>query len=199
MPAQMTDMNPRHVFTVHFRIEEAGEDDGQAEGLYEDDRLQDVLLGVPSGGDGLFEADFERIAPHFADAVISALRDLQQVFPEAELLSVAPDDLVTLSGIAERTGRSHESIRLLASGKQGPGGFPREASGVGAKTKVWRWHEVTDWFEREMKAIVPDGENAKFLAMINDILRLRRTAPQVIDNRRTGSEVAGLLPTVLTS
>jgi len=197
--AQVTEANPRHVFTVQFRIPGAGEDGGQAERAYEDDRLHDVLLGVPSGSDGLFEADFERVAPRFADAVLSALTDLQDAFPEAELLRVKPDDLVTLSGIAERTNRSHESVRLLAAGKRGPGGFPREASGIGAKTKVWRWHEVVDWLEGDMGAPVPEAENAQFLAMINDVLRLRRTAPRVIDNRRTGSAVAALLPVELTA
>lgn len=189
-----------HVFSIRFHIAGAGEDDGHAERAYEDDGLQDILLGVPSDdGDGIFEADFERPAPSFADAVLSALGDLQRVFPEAELIRVEPDALTTISNIAERMGRSHEGIRLLVQGKRGPGGFPKTASAPGAKPQVWRWHEVVEWFERKMDVQVPNSENARFLAMINDILRLRLAAPTVIDNRRTASAVAALLPKELVA
>ncbi|MFB9726890.1 hypothetical protein [Haloechinothrix salitolerans] len=32
------------------------------------------------------------------------------------------DDLVSLKEIAQRTGRSYEGVRLLATGRRGPGG-----------------------------------------------------------------------------
>ena len=166
---------------------------------HEDPGLQDQGLGLPRGNDGIFHAEFERAAPAFADAVLSALRDVQRVFPEAELIRVEPDALTTISGIANRTNRSHESIRLLVLGKRGPGGFPKTASAPDAKPQVWRWHEVVDWFEREMGVRVPEAENAKFLAMLNDILRLRLAAPTVIDNRRTASAMAALLPKELVA
>jgi len=190
----MTVTSNSHVFTIRFEIAAAGEDDGHAERAYEDDRLQDLLLGVPRDNDGIFEADFERSAPTFADAVLGAIKDLQRVFPEAELIQVEPDALTTISGIAKRLGRSHESVRLLGQGKRGPGNFPKAASAPDSTPQVWRWHEVVDWFEKEMDVRVPEGENAKFLAMINDILRLRLAAPTVIDNRRTASALAALLP-----
>ncbi len=139
------------------------------------------------------------MAPTFPEAVFSAMADLQRVFPEASLVRVSPDDLTTIGGIAERMGRSHESIRLLVQGKRGPGGFPKTASASGAKPQVWRWHEVVDWFEQEMDVRVPDSEHAKFLAMINDLLHLRLAAPTVIDNRRTASAMAALLPKELVA
>jgi hypothetical protein len=190
----MTETSDSHVFMIRFEIAGAGEDDGHAERAYEDDRLQDLLLGVPMDNDGIFEADFERSTPTFAEAVLSAIRDLQRVFPEAELIRVEPDALTTISGIAERMGRSHESVRLLVQGKRGPGGFPKPASAPDSKPQVWRWHEVVDWFEKEMDIRVPEAENARFLAMVNDVLRLRLAAPTVIDNRRTASAMAALLP-----
>lgn len=188
-----------HVFTIRFEIAGAGEDDGHAERAYEDDRLHDVLLGVPMDNDGIFEADFERVAPTFAEAVLSAIENLQEVFPEAEMIQVEPDALTTISGIAKRMDRTHESVRLLVQGKRGPGGFPKPASGPDAKPQVWRWHEVVDWLEKEMDVRVPEAENAKFLAMLNDILRLRLAAPTVIDNRRTASAMAALLPKELVA
>ncbi len=188
-----------HVFMVTFHILGATEDGDHSVRAYEDPGLQDLLLGLPEEGDGIFEADFERSAPTFADAVLSALKDILRVFPEAELIRVDPDELTTISGIAKRMGRSHESIRLLVQGKRGPGGFPKTASAPEAKTQVWRWHEVVDWFEQALNIKIPDSEHAKFLAMINDLLRLRRAAPLAIDNRRTASAMAALLPAELTA
>ena len=188
-----------HVFMVTFHIPGATEDGDHSVRAYEDPGLQDLLLGLPEGNDGLFEADFERPAPTFADAVLSALKDVLRVFPEAELVRVDPDELTTISGIAERMGRSHESIRLLVQGRRGPGGFPKTASAAGAKPQVWRWHEVVDWFEQKMDVKIPDAEQAKFLAMINDLLHLRLAAPTVIENRQTASAMAALLPKELVA
>lgn len=195
----MTAAGNGHIFSIRFHIDGAGEDDGHAERAYEDDGLQDLLLGVPMDNDGIFEADFERPAPTYADAVLSALKDILRVFPEAELVRVDPDELTTIGGIAKRMGRSHESIRLLVQGKRGPGDFPKTASATGAKPQVWRWHEVVDWFEQKMDVRVPDSEHARFLAMINDLLRLRLAAPTVIDNRQTASAMAALLPKELVA
>jgi hypothetical protein len=58
---------------------------------------------------------------------------------------------------------------------------------------------VAEWFERKMGVQVPNSENAGFLAMINDILRLRLAAPTAIDNRRTASALAALLPKELVA
>ncbi len=195
----MTAIPEGHIFTIRFHIPGATEDGDHSVRAYEDRGLQDQGLLLPRGDDGIFEAEFERVAPTFSEAVLSALADLQRVFPEADLIRVNPDDLTTIGGIAKRMGRSHESIRLLVQGKRGPGGFPKTASAAGAKPQVWRWHEVVDWFERKMDVRVPDSEHAKFLAMINDLLHLRLAAPNVIDNRHTASAMAALLPKELVA
>lgn len=195
----MNAMPEGHIFTIRFHIPGATEDGNHSVRAYEDPGLQDQGLLLPRGSDGIFEAEFERVALTFPDAVLSALADLQRVFPEADLVRVDPDDLTTIGGIAKRMGRSHESIRLLVQGKRGPGGFPKTASAAGANPGVWRWHEVVDWFEQKMDVRVPDSEHAKFLAMINDLLRLRLAAPTVIDNRQTASAMAALLPKELVA
>lgn len=195
----MTELPQGHIFTIRFHIAGATEHGDHSLRAYEDPGLQDQGLGLPRGNDGIFHAEFERAAPTFAEAVLTALRDVQRVFPEADLIQADPDDLTTISGIAKRMGRTHESIRLLVQGKRGPGGFPKPASAPDAKPQVWRWHEVVDWFEKQMDVRVPEAENAKFLAMLNDILRLRLVAPTVIDNRRTASAMAALLPKELVA
>lgn len=51
---------------------------------------------------------------------------------------------MSLKEIAQRTRRSYESVRLLAAGKRGPGGFPAPMS-----TEQWAlysWTLVSGWF-----------------------------------------------------
>jgi hypothetical protein len=82
-------------------------------------------------GDGTFTAEFDRVAPAVPAAVVSALEALRSALPDVELLRVQPEDIVSLSAIAARTGRTDESVRLLTLGRRGPGGFP-PAAGRGA-------------------------------------------------------------------
>src|SRR3954452_20891904 len=92
--------------------------------------------------DGTFLAEFDREARAFAEAVTSALGALRSALPTVQLLRVAPEDIVSLSAIAARTGRSDESVRLLIAGKRGPQGFPPAAGRINEKTQVWRWADV---------------------------------------------------------
>src|SRR2546421_12108140 len=67
--------------------------------------------------------EVSRNARSFFEAVVSAIRDVEKV---DGLLVEAIDagGLVTMAEIADRLGRSRESVRLLISGGRGPGGFP---------------------------------------------------------------------------
>lgn len=53
-------------------------------------------------------------------------------------------DLVTISDIAERTGRTRQGIRLLVNGSRGPGSFPAPL-GVPGGSRVWDWAAVNLW------------------------------------------------------
>jgi hypothetical protein len=193
----MTDATESHVFIVLFQIPDATDPDEYAVRLYSDDGIDDVSLIGPDAA-GVFEVDCERVGPSFSAAVLGVVRDLERVFPEATILRVEPDDLVTIAAIAERVGRSHESVRLLARGERGPGGFPVSAGRLDAKTQVWRWMEVAQWFEASIGPL-PGGEHAAFLAAVNDILDLRRVAGAAIDAPATAEALAALLPEQLTS
>lgn len=190
MSSQVTDRHA-HLFTVLFQIHEAREPDDYAERVYQDDELEDALLGGPDAA-GIIDLDFEREDTSFPTAVLRALRDIQRVFPEATLLRVEPDDLVTIAAIADRVGRSHESVRLLARGERGHGDFPAPAGQLDAKTRVWRWSEVARWFEDGVGPLAA-GQEAGFLAAVNDLLDLRRVAPEAIDDS-IASDMAALLP-----
>ncbi|MEX2644897.1 MAG: hypothetical protein WD249_01415 [Gaiellaceae bacterium] len=129
--------------------------------------------------------EFDRPARSYADAVIQALRQLESV-PGVRVLRVEPHELVGLSAIAARVGRSVESIRLLAEGRRGPGGFPTPAARVDAKTRLWDWSEVARWWCDHMDPdrARPLAEGADFLASLNDALDLRARAARLSDTER---------------
>lgn len=126
--------------------------------------------------DGTFIAEFDREAPTFTTAVVSALEALRATLPHVRLLRVQPEDIVSLSAIAARTGRTDESVRLLAQGRRGPGGFPPAAGWINEKTQVWRWADVARWFADTLGEPPSGTEHAGFLAALNDALDLATRA-----------------------
>jgi hypothetical protein len=83
-----------------------------------------------------------RDADTLSAAIASAVRDVESV--GLAVVGVASDDGVTLADIAARTGRTHESVRLLAAGKRGPGRFPAPA--MGGTRPLYSWALVSQWF-----------------------------------------------------
>jgi hypothetical protein len=126
------------------------------------------------GRDGYVYGDFDREAPTFADAVSSAIEQV-----EATGLRVEPEELVSASEIAARTQRSREGVRLLIAGKRGPGGFPPPLGWLDAKTRVWRWSDVSRWFVTEFKAQLGEPGDAAFIAALNSALEVRDQVPQL--------------------
>jgi predicted DNA-binding transcriptional regulator AlpA len=63
------------------------------------------------------------------------------------------DDLVDLSEIAARVGRSREAIRLWSTGKRGAGGFPLPVGVLPGSVKVWDWSSVNTWLAQSQPAL----------------------------------------------
>lgn len=135
--------------------------------------------------DGTGYGEFIREASSFKEAVSSAIRDIESV-GGLSVIRVEPDDLVTLAEIAERVGRTRESVRLLASGERGSGGFPTPASHLRARSRLWRWSEVAAWFGSD-----EEMERARSTAAVNAALELRRLRPGDAAMRRTLAGVLG--------
>jgi hypothetical protein len=117
--------------------------------------------------DNTFVADFDREAPAFAIAVVSAMRALRRVLPGVHLLRLEPDDLVSQSAIAERLGRSAESVRMLIAGHRGPGAFPPPVAAINHKTQVWSWALVSHWFRETHGVEIEGDDNAQWIAALN--------------------------------
>jgi hypothetical protein len=108
------------------------------------------------------------------------------------VMRVEPDELVSASASATRTGRSRESVRLLVEGKRGPGGFPAPVAWVDAKTRLWRWSDVARWMREAHGEAVSAADGAEFLAALNAALEVRARVPGLVTPTERRA-VAGLL------
>jgi len=161
-----------HTFTLRFLSPgQSGED--LSIRLYE--RIEDASLMGPDE-DGSFLLEFDRRASSLSRALTTALDELLKTLPEAIVLRVEEDDLATMADIAKRAGRTPESVRLLVAGKRGPGDFPPAAGRLDARTKVWRWADVAQWFEETLGEPLPGTSESAFLQAFNDALEIRRLA-----------------------
>jgi predicted DNA-binding transcriptional regulator AlpA len=121
--------------------------------------------------DGLTFAEFDREASTLIDAVASALADIEAV-DGYRVLHVTPDDLVWASEIAERIGRTRQSIDLLIKGQRGPNNFPAPVSHA-TRNPLWRWSEVEDWFAVYEGREPTDSERSAVLEAVNGALSAR--------------------------
>jgi predicted DNA-binding transcriptional regulator AlpA len=123
--------------------------------------------------EGTFFADFDREAASLGEAVRTAIEQVESAVPGVRVVRVEPDELVNAAGIAARTGRSRESIRLLIEHRRGPGNFPPPVSWLGAKTRLWRWSDVARWFADYLGDRSAPADDAAFIATLNALLDLR--------------------------
>jgi hypothetical protein len=116
----------------------------EIEALYEAG-LDDASIETgPIGG----LADFSREAPSLAEAIASAVRDIDKV-PGLRAVGVQCDNMVTATDIASRTGVSREAVRLWATGQRGPGNFPKPTLITTGGEKVWDWQQVASWLSEQ--------------------------------------------------
>lgn len=114
-----------------------------------DARCDDATFGMAAG---LVVADFDRQGSSAARALTTAAEAVERI--AGPVHHAEPGDFVTTGDIADRLGRSRESVRLLASGAQGPGGFPVPVSGAASRTRLWYWPTVLRWFTDELRVAV---------------------------------------------
>jgi hypothetical protein len=136
-------------------------------------RFDDLGIGG-SPRKGIGYVAVHRSAPSLAEAIASAVRDVESV--GLRPVRIDDDNSVTLGEIADRIGRSREAVRLWSTGQQGPGGFPPPTN-PGRSTSFYSWAEVAPWLRERMGLDVPDVEPV--LAAANLALQLRSLAPRI--------------------
>jgi predicted DNA-binding transcriptional regulator AlpA len=151
--------------------------------------LNNVHENTPDLEDSLYEAgcddalvnfrngtvylDFDRKASSLEEAVISAIKDIQSSSVEANVASVAPENLVTETEVAKRLKISRQTVSLWIKGERRKS-FPHPVMRLAEKSPLWNWSEIVNWLYENK--IVDDKElveNALFLANINAALEER--------------------------
>ncbi len=145
-------------------------DDREFDALYEAGVSAYGTLGEKCGGVAVLECDVA--AESLLAAIVRVVKDVRAaggpipVGVETEL-----SDFVTLSDIPARLEgrRTTESLRLLAAGKRGPGGFPRPLSDTG-NIRIYSWAQVATWLHDELGEDIPPV--SPDLAIADQALRL---------------------------
>jgi hypothetical protein len=143
--------------------------------------------GLSFGGADGNRAGFGREGRTLVDTVIDAIEQVETI-SDVRVTGVDLDPLVNIQEIAERTGRTRESIRLLINGDRGPGDFPAPALGSAPGRRLWRWSEVGIWLGEGVDELV----EAQMVAQaLNGWLALRNVLPKVVPPLRViGEELA---------
>lgn len=122
-----------------------------------------------------------RHAPSLAAAVMEVIGQVEAACPGLRVRQVEADPLLSMREIAERTGRTVESVRLSIKRARGPGGFPAAETST-HRHRLWRWSEVAAWYgldDPQIKEAAPTAQ------AVNGWLALREVVPQVAPEPRT--------------
>jgi transcriptional regulator with XRE-family HTH domain len=102
---------------------------------------------------GLLILEFSRKAKNFAHAISSAFSDVCKAGAKVERFE--PDDLVSLSDIANRSGLTRAAISNYSLGKRAAGKraaqFPRPIARVTSESPLWDWVQVSRWLHEHIK------------------------------------------------
>lgn len=152
--------------------------EADAEALY--GGCADAAIETGSGGTLI---EFTRDAATWADAIGSAIRDVEMAVPGLRVTGAGQDDLVTMRDIARRAGRTREAVRLWAAGKRGPGVFPAPEWESPGGERFWSWSQVARWIRDRLNLAVdvtPDE-----IRWADAILKARRILAEAdADTRR---------------
>ena len=136
---------------------------------------------VPEGGTGVNVVHVCREADSFAAALLEAVEKVEST--GLLVTGIASDDLVSLRDIAARLGRTYESVRLIAAGKRGPGGFPTPLST--GQWALYSWAEVSAWFARAQGTEAPSPYDRE-IAAADHLIRARRILAGDVQRHQLG-------------
>ena len=125
----------------------------------------DAIIGI--GQKGRIALQFSREADNALEAIISAIKDVKSVIPNAKLIESTPD-LVGLSDIADLLGFTRQNMRkLMLSHIQT---FPTPVHA--GKTSIWHLSNVLQWFElKQDKQMEPSIKEVALANMQVNIIK----------------------------
>lgn len=107
-----------------------------------------------------------RESDSLVDAIVSVAEDVKRA--GFRVIGIEEEDLVSLKTIATRLGRTYESVRKLARGTRGPGGFPAPISPH--NWALYSWAEVARWLAKNYGMPLVGNDEARIIAAANHLL-----------------------------
>lgn len=146
--------------------------DDQTEGLEDqlfDAGCDDALINFRNGTVYL---DFNREASSVEDAVISAIKDVENSTLVVKVISILPDDQVSAAEIAKRLNKSRQIVSLWVKRERRQGlPFPNPISKLTDTSPMWRWYDVVNWlYQNQLIKDQKVVDFAKFIENINAVL-----------------------------
>jgi hypothetical protein len=135
----------------------------------------------PQSADHPGQAGCSWEAYSLAAAILEVVGHIEASAPGLTVLRVEADPLLSMREIAERVGRTIESVRLSIKGARGPGHFPASETST-PRHRLWRWSQVAEWYGIDDPQIQEAGPTAR---AINGWLALREVIPDVAPDPRT--------------
>lgn len=152
-----------------------------------DAQLEDAGVVAFETSDGNALVHLAVVAASMPTAIGKGVRAVEQLGQLGlQVIGVASNDVVSIKDIAARTGRTYESVRLLAAGKRGPGGFPVPLSR--GQWALYSWTEVSIWLAQHYGTEAV-GSFDRQLAAADYLIRAR----WMIDDDQARGELAQLL------
>ncbi len=152
-------------YTFTIVLKEADLTEAQANAIFEaggTDATPGVLCGRAF-------VDFDRRAASLAQAISSAVRQVRRAGLKPDHLE--PEDLVSASEIAERSGSTRQSISNYVQGKRCVGRFPAPVARVKTSSPLWRWTEVAEFLAASRHINKTVVREAHILVRLNQQLR----------------------------
>ncbi|GAA1811492.1 hypothetical protein [Actinomadura chokoriensis] len=125
--------------------------------------------------DRLGNASCSWTGPTLAAAIMDVVGHVEESAPGLHVLQVEADPLLTIRDIAERVGRSLDSVRHAITGARGATGFPPSEMST-ASHRLWRWSKVAAFYGLDDPQLV---EAKPTVQAINGWLALRDVVPDV--------------------
>ena len=129
----------------------------------------DALINFRNGAVYL---DFGRKASSIEDAIISAIKDVENSTLEIKVIGIGPDDYVNESEMAKRLQIKRQIVSLWVKGERRikmP--FPKPVMKLSERSPLWRWYEVLKWlYQQNQIDDLRMIENARFIENINAVL-----------------------------
>lgn len=133
--------------------------------------------------------DFMREAESYKQAVLSAIKQIEQCPLNAKVASVDAGDLVGITDIANLSEISKKTISAYKNGERGPGEFPSPIQRLQGNSPIWRWSDVATWLVDNGKIDPEMAENALITEAFNQALAAR-LQPSVV--RELATELQSL-------